>query len=92
MPKRTVTLELNDDVLRAARRQALEETRQLADYIEELIKRDLGLPLSEDISVINAAGVDQFVPEREVGETRSEYKKRKDIADYMSEHLGGDNS
>ena len=90
MLKHTVTLELHDDVLRAARRQALEETRQLADYIEELIKRDLGMPLDQSIQVVNAAGVDSFVPEREVGETRSEFKQRKAVADYMSEQLGGD--
>ena len=85
-----VTIEIDENVLRAARRQALEETRQLADYLEELIKRDLGLEINHSIQVINAAGVDSFVPDREVGETRSEFKKRKEVAEYISDQLGGD--
>ena len=90
MPKRTVSLEFDDDVLRAARRQALDENRQLADYLTELIKRDLNMPLDDGMTVINTAGVHNFVPDREVGETREEYKQRKELFEALLGEPGED--
>lgn len=82
MTQRALSIELADSILRAARRQALDEGRSLASYIEELIARDLGLPVPDaGINVANAAGISQFVPDREAGESDSDYERRKALTD-----------
>jgi hypothetical protein len=75
--KRSVTIELDQAVLTAARGLALDQSRSLSNLVEWLLKRELGHITGHEIEVMNAAGISSFTPDREDGESDEEYEQRK---------------
>ncbi len=74
--RKSITMRIDPDVLKAARRKAAGDNRTLTNYVETLVRRDLlaGTPFLE---VIAPPDIRQWVPAPVPGETKAERKRRE---------------
>lgn len=78
--RQSVTMRFDPDVLKAARRKATRDNRSLTNYIETLVRRDLGKGgAGATLSVIAPADIRASVPVPMPGETDEERKRREEV-------------
>ncbi|MAJ63441.1 MAG: hypothetical protein CL558_09165 [Alphaproteobacteria bacterium] len=75
--QKTGSVTIDAELLKAAETRAADQGRSLTDYLERLVKLDLGLITGNEVEVINAGDAGEFVPDRMRGETAEEYEERK---------------
>lgn len=75
--QKTGSVTIDAELLKAAETRAADQGRSLTDYLERLVKLDLGLITGNEVEVINAGDTGEFVPDRMRGETAEEYEERK---------------
>ncbi len=76
--RESVTMRLDPKILKKARQKAVRDNRSLPNYIETLMRRDLGI--SEEpfqIEVIAPPDIRQYEPIREDWETDEEFEAHK---------------
>jgi hypothetical protein len=78
--RRSITMRLDPEVLKAARRKAVSDNRTLTNYIETLVRRDLQKGSAETaLEVIAPADIRNSVAVAMPGETAAERKRRDAI-------------
>lgn len=78
--RQSVTMRLDPKVLKAARRRANSDNRTLTNYIETLMRRDLGMtPAEPALQVIAPLNIRESVPVPMPGETPAQRKRREAV-------------
>ena len=78
--RQSVTMRLDPNVLKAAKRKAISDNRTLTNYIETLLRRDLQTAADEPtLEVIAPADIRNSVAVPVAGETEEERKRRDDV-------------
>ncbi len=75
--RETVTLRLNPDVIKAAKRKAQADNRTLTNYIETLMLKDLQImPSASTLEAIAPPDIREYQSVPLPGETKAERKRR----------------
>ncbi|WP_207460438.1 hypothetical protein [Azospirillum sp. SYSU D00513] len=81
--KQDISFRLDEEILEAARAKAERENRTLTNYVEALVRRDLGLPQDEEANdgfVLWAPDdVRDYTLVRDEDETDESYQERKGL-------------
>jgi hypothetical protein len=78
--RRSVTMRLDPEVLDEAKDKAIKDNRTLTNYIETLVRRDLGMMSDEtSLDVIAPPDIRDSVAVPIPGETEEERKRRDDV-------------
>ena len=78
--RQSVTMRLDPRVLKAARRKASSDNRTLTNYVETLMRRDLGMsPTEPAFQVIAPPDIRNAVPVPMPGETPAQRKRREEV-------------
>ena len=78
--RQSVTMRLDPNVLKAAKRKAISDNRTLTNYIETLLRRDLQTAADEPtLEVIAPVDIRNSVAVPVAGETEEERKRRDDV-------------
>ena len=78
--RRSITMRIDPEVLKAARRRATADNRTLTNYIETLVRRDLQTdPNTRHLEVIAPPDIRKWKPVPIPGETAAERKRREAI-------------
>lgn len=84
--RETLTLRLNPDVVKAAKRKAQADNRTLTNYIETLMIRDL--QGGSSLQVIAPADIRKYEPVPLEGESPKRYEFRKRLFDAILDEGG----